>query len=65
MDEKFKVMVPNLIHFLFDTIDFLPEDIIIKWYDGLPVTNPLESFKKLKEVIDWIQQSDDEEDSEE
>lgn len=65
LDEKFKVMVPNLIHFLFDTIDFLPEDIIIKWYDGLPVTNPLESFKKLKEVIDWIQQSDDEEDSEE
>lgn len=62
MEKKFQKMVPNLVYFLFDTIDFLPEDIVIEWYNGLPPSNYLSSLEKLKEVIEWIQQSDDEED---
>jgi len=61
-DEQFLRMVPKLVHFLYDDADFLPETVVLMWYSNLPEKSPL--IGSLKKLIEWIEQSDSEEDTE-
>lgn len=56
-------MIPNIIHFLFDSREFIDEDIALNWYNSLPVNSPLITAK-LKELIEWIKRDDTDSDDE-
>uniref|UniRef100_A0A915D7I2 W2 domain-containing protein n=1 Tax=Ditylenchus dipsaci TaxID=166011 RepID=A0A915D7I2_9BILA len=55
-DEQFFKIVPKFLQFLFNDEDFLPEEVIVEWYENLPNTSSLTS--SLKPLIDWIQEEE-------
>uniref|UniRef100_A0A914CNV4 W2 domain-containing protein n=1 Tax=Acrobeloides nanus TaxID=290746 RepID=A0A914CNV4_9BILA len=60
---SFQKIVPNIIHFLFNDVDVLNEDVILDWYDNLPEDSPLKEL--VKPVIEWLREDSDDEDSDE
>jgi len=51
-NEKFRRMVPKILHFLYDTEEFLEEEVLLDWYQNLPVSSPL--TLQLKQLIEWV-----------
>ncbi|KAI1709863.1 eIF4-gamma/eIF5/eIF2-epsilon domain-containing protein [Ditylenchus destructor] len=56
-DEKFLKIVPKFLLFLFNDVDFLSEEILLDWYNTLPLNSPL--IEALKQLIEWVQSAEE------
>ena len=50
-------MLPKILHFLYDTEEFLEEEVLLAWYQNLPTNSPL--ILQLKQLMEWIAKDDD------
>lgn len=59
-----RAKISKVIHYLYDK-DVVTEDAIVTWYEQLDEEEHEELKQQLKELIEWLNQSsdDDEEDS--
>jgi len=64
VNEHFRRILPNFLHFLYDTEEFLPETVILDWYSKLPTDSPLRRLEKLGELIEWLERDDEDDDDE-
>lgn len=54
----------NILHYLYDQ-EVLSEDAIISWFNDLDDDAQCKTDTSLKKLIDWLQQSSEEDSSEE
>ncbi|KAI1721974.1 eIF4-gamma/eIF5/eIF2-epsilon domain-containing protein [Ditylenchus destructor] len=62
-DEKFLKIVPKFLLFLFNDVDFLSEEILLDWYNTLPLNSPM--IEPLKQLIEWVQNAEESSDEDE
>lgn len=55
--------ISQIVHYLYDK-DFVSEDAVLVWYEQLDEEEHANLRKSLLKLIDWLQQSSDEEDEE-
>ncbi|CAI2339856.1 unnamed protein product [Caenorhabditis sp. 36 PRJEB53466] len=53
----------KLVHFLYDRADVLDEEAILKWAETIADDSDLK--EEMRKIVDWLQQSDEEESDEE
>lgn len=61
-DESFGVKAQALVHYLYQEADILDEDSIIEWAGSIAEESKLKGL--MKKIVDWLQEDDDEEESE-
>ncbi|KAK0409196.1 hypothetical protein QR680_004397 [Steinernema hermaphroditum] len=51
----------HIIHYLYSECDVLQEEAILEWFGTLQAESDM--YAKVKPIVDWLQESSDEEDS--
>ncbi|XP_075158274.1 eukaryotic translation initiation factor 2B subunit epsilon [Haematobia irritans] len=63
-NEKVREKISQIVHYLYDK-DFVSEEAILAWHEDLDLEEYANLHKSLQKLIEWLQQSSDEDDDDE
>lgn len=63
-NELVREKISQIVHYLYDK-DFVTEDVILSWYEQLDFEEHASLRKSMQKLVEWLEQSSDEEEEDE